>query len=104
MKAFYQGIRLFYSSFAPFSIGLSFLFWLVAEMPLGIDLLRFLPLFIFFKAFSGGLIWYYITTFEAGQLYFYYNMGLSQRRLFTAAFATDVLIFGIFVITASLFF
>ena len=57
--------------------------------------LFFAPAAFFFKLISNAIVGYLWYSLRAHELYFYHNLGLSSRVLFTVAMLIDVFLFFI---------
>jgi hypothetical protein len=53
-----------------------------------------LPLLIFLKALTLFFVYLFVNTGKKKELFFYYNLGLSKEKLFTYAFALDLILFA----------
>gem|GEM_PF-4728044 len=71
--------------------------WWLAGFPSGRALWRFLPLYILLKIATNFLIWYYSRRYNPDRLFFYANIGLSEKRLFLSAFFLDAALFFLFI-------
>ena len=63
-----------------------------------------IPMLIFFKMLTLFLFFYFTSLLRPREFYYYYNLGVSKVRLWSAAAAVDLVVLGIvIVLTYSLF-
>jgi hypothetical protein len=93
VKNHFKLIAGFYSSFAMFTIIVSFASWLLAGSPTGDAFWRFFPMYILLKIVTNALVWYYLRLYNRNRLYFYFNLGISEIKLAVQVFAIDFIAF-----------
>lgn len=87
----------FYFSFAIYTGLLSVFSWTVADTPLFGEFWRFFQLYLLMKIASDLIIWYYLRSNNPGRLIFYFNLSVSELRLFLTAFTMDIFAFLVFI-------
>ncbi|TKT93650.1 hypothetical protein [Dyadobacter frigoris] len=87
----------FYFSFSVYTGLISILSWIVVDAPLFAEFWRFLQLYFLMKIASDLVIWYYLRSNNPTRLIFYFNLSISELRLFITAFAMDILAFFVFM-------
>lgn len=87
----------FYFSFSVYTGLISLLSWIAVDTPLFEDFRRFLPLYFLMKIASDLVIWYYLRSNNPTCLFFYFNLSISELRLFLTAFIMDILTFFVFM-------
>ena len=95
-------IGLFYRTFCSFSILISIGLWELARSPLGQAFWIFLPKYILLKIATDCLIWYYARRYNRDRLFFYANIGLSEKIIFLTSFLLDIFLFLLFILLTSL--
>jgi hypothetical protein len=91
-------ILLFYRPWAVASnLATAVCVWFVAKSGL-----MMLPLLLLFKAGMSALIWYFVREYGARRIYYFTNLGLSPRTLWSLSMGLDILIFLICVTVAAI--
>ncbi len=54
---------------------------------------EFLPMIIWFKVITLGIIGYYISNYKRKEFYYYQNLGLSKRFIWACTFIFDLSLF-----------
>lgn len=90
-----RAVGLFYRSVAPFMLGISGLLLLAVLLPALLegfthDLISRLLLA---KLATAPVVWYLSEQLRPGQYWFYFNLNISRRRLWSAVVALDAALF-----------
>ncbi|OGX84548.1 hypothetical protein BEN47_16160 [Hymenobacter lapidarius] len=90
-----RAVLLFYRSIAPFMLGISGLILAAVLLPAlhegwGEGLL---PGLLLTKLATAPVVWYLSEQLRPGQYWFYFNLGVSRRRLWSGVVALDGLLF-----------
>ncbi|MDB5268367.1 MAG: hypothetical protein JWP58_1407 [Hymenobacter sp.] len=86
-----RAVALFYRGVAPFMLGVSALILLAVLLPA----IRegwsggLLPGLLLTKLATAPVVWYLSEQLRPGQYWFYYNLNVSRRRLWTGVVALD---------------
>ena len=90
-----RAVGLFYRSVAPFTGGLSVLLVTVGLLPALFAGAAggSLPLLVLFKLGTAPAGWYLAEQARPHQYWFYFNLGISRRRLWAGVVAVDTLLF-----------
>ncbi|WP_159468428.1 hypothetical protein [Dyadobacter sp. 3J3] len=87
----------FYFSFSVCTGMISIFSWIVVDAPLFGDFWHFLKGYFLMKIASDLVMWYYLRSNNPDRLFFYFNLSISELRLFVTAFALDILAFLVFM-------
>ncbi|WP_158010143.1 hypothetical protein [Hymenobacter glacialis] len=90
-----RAVGLFYRGVAPFMLGISGLILAAVLLPAlqegwGRGLL---PGLLLTKLATAPVVWYLWEQLRPGQYWFYFNLGVSRRRLWSGVVALDGLVF-----------
>lgn len=90
-----RAVALFYRSVAPFMLGVSGLLLVAVLLPAlhegwGQGLL---PALLLIKLVTAPVVWYLSEQLRPGQYWFYFNLNVSRRRLWSGVVALDGLLF-----------
>ena len=90
-----RAVGLFYRSVAPFTVGLSVLLVGGGLLPALFEGIAggSLPLLVLIKLATAPVVWYLAEQTRPHQYWFYFNLGISRRRLWAGVFAVDTLLF-----------
>jgi hypothetical protein len=80
----------FYQNFASMALGMTFF---LAWASLRFENLRLMPV-LGLKLLSYGVIFYVISSYKKNELYYYLNIGISERKLWLLTLLPD---FGFFL-------
>ncbi len=90
-----RAVLLFYRTVAPFMLGISGLILAAVLFPAlhegwGTGLL---PAILLAKLATAPVVWYLSEQLRPGQYWFYFNLGVSRRRLWSGVVALDGVLF-----------
>ncbi|WP_310392291.1 hypothetical protein [Hymenobacter sp.] len=90
-----RAVGLFYRSIAPFTLGITALLVLLVLLPLLHEgrAAGLLPRLAGAKLLTGPAVWYLAERARPQQYWFYYNLGVSRRHLWTGVAVIDGLLF-----------
>ena len=88
-------ILLFYRSVAPFTLGISWLLLGFVLLPLLLEGKAggSLPALLLVKTLTYPVVWYLADQLRPDQYWFFFNLGLTRRRLWVGLAAFDALLF-----------
>ena len=101
-----RAILLFYRSVVPFVLGVSALLLVFVLLPLLLEgkANSSLPALLLVKALTYPVVWYLAEQMRPDQYWFFFNLGLTRRRLWAGLAALDSLVFlGMAAIVKGLF-
>ena len=90
-----RAIGLFYRSVAPFMLGVSGLLLGAVLLPALLEGWNagLLPGLLFAKLATAPVVWYLSEQMRPAQYWFYFNLGVSRRQLWTGVVALDGALF-----------
>ena len=93
--AWLRAVGLFYRSVAPFTVGISVLMVGAGLLPALVEGVAggSLPLLVLLKLLTAPVVWYLAERTRPHQYWFYFNLGISRRRLWAGVAAFDTLLF-----------
>ena len=95
MLTWLRAVGLFYRSVAPFTVGISALLVGAGLLPALFDDVAggALPLLMLLKLATVPVVWYLAEQARPHQYWFYFNLGISRRRLWAGVVLLDTLLF-----------
>ncbi len=98
MSTRFRSLFLFYRSLAPWTILVSLL--LCALLVAEVGALRAAGAVLLSKVFANGATFALLRTFKNQEIYFYHNLGWTERGLWLAVFALDfAVLLGLMALT-----
>ena len=90
-----RAVGLFYRSIAPFMLGISGLLLLAVMVPALLEGFThgLISRLLLAKLATAPVVWYLSEQLRPGQYWFYYNLNMSRRRLWSAVVVLDGLLF-----------